>query len=66
MLIDVGTSIISGFVIFSALGFMATNIGKKVSDVAKSGKLVNSISCNHKIQYVFTSALYTSKAGIGI
>jgi SNF family Na+-dependent transporter len=34
----VATSVISGFVIFSALGFMAVNNGKRVEDVAKAGE----------------------------
>jgi hypothetical protein len=33
-----GTCLISGFVIFSVIGFMAKTEGKKVSEVADSGK----------------------------
>jgi hypothetical protein len=34
-----GTCLISGFVIFSVIGFMAKTEGRKVSEVADSGNL---------------------------
>ena len=37
-LVNSGTSILAGFAIFSALGFMAHEQGMEVSDVAEKGK----------------------------
>jgi hypothetical protein len=38
-LINCGTSVFSGFVIFSMMGFMAHELGLEVKDVVKSGEL---------------------------
>lgn len=38
---DVVTSLIAGFVIFTTFGGMAKKIGVEVQDVAKSGKILH-------------------------
>lgn len=38
-----GTSILAGFAIFSALGYMATEMGVEVKDVARGGNSINII-----------------------
>lgn len=39
-IVNSGTSILAGFAIFSALGFMADEMGVEVKDVAESGKSI--------------------------
>ena len=43
-LLNSGTSFISGFAIFSVLGFMAEQQGKEISEVAESG-MYNKAHC---------------------
>ena len=47
--VNSGTSILAGFAIFSALGFMAHEQGMKVSDVAEKGLFCSSILRLHTI-----------------
>jgi SNF family Na+-dependent transporter len=46
-----GTCLISGFVIFSVIGFMAKTEGKKISEVADSGNL-NKMNLLYKKLYL--------------
>lgn len=51
-LINSGTSFFSGFVVFSILGFMASEQGVDISKVAESGKSLQSFTSLQMTDYV--------------
>lgn len=54
---DVVTSLIAGFVIFTTFGGMAKNIGVEVQDVAKSGKILHRRNVTYMLMVIIGKEL---------